>query len=81
MFNNTAVFMGDWKAMKNSGLGDKQWKLFNITNDVGENIDLADKHPKLLQTMVTAYDQFAKDVGVIVPDDYGESALVNQIGK
>ena len=42
MFNNTAVFMGDWKAVKNEPpSSDGKWHLFNITADIGENIDLA----------------------------------------
>lgn len=36
MFNNSAVWMGDWKAVRNfQPVGDGQWQLFNITADVG----------------------------------------------
>jgi len=47
MFNNTAVYLGDWKAVKNALLGDKQWKLFNVTKDIGENNDLTKEYPDL----------------------------------
>jgi arylsulfatase A-like enzyme len=68
MFNNTAVFMGDWKAVKNEPpSSDGKWHLFNITADIGENTDLASQHPEILQKLLTDYDKYAKDVGVIVP--------------
>jgi arylsulfatase A-like enzyme len=39
MFNNTAVFMGDWKAEKNEPpISDGKWHLFNITAVILEKI-------------------------------------------
>src|SRR5215208_6583138 len=37
MFNNTSVRMGDWKATSYGA--PPQWKLYNLTNDLGENTD------------------------------------------
>lgn len=68
MFNNTAIWMGDWKAVRNfQPVGDGKWHLFNITNDIGENTDLASQHPEILKKLISDYDKFAKDVGVVVP--------------
>lgn len=68
MFNNTAVFMGDWKAVKNEPpSSDGKWHLYNITADIGENTDLASQHPEILEKLLTDYNKYAKDVGVIVP--------------
>jgi len=68
MFNNTAVWMGDWKAEKNNPpSSDGKWHLFNITADIGENSDLASQHPEILKNLMSQYENFAKDVGVIVP--------------
>ena len=68
MFNNTAVWMGDWKAVKNNPPpSDGKWHLYNITADIGENNDLASQHPDVLKKLMTEYDKFAKDVGVVVP--------------
>ena len=68
LFNNAAVFMGDWKAVKNAPpLGTDNWQLFNITSDIGENHDLAEQHPDVLEKLVSAYDDYSKDVGIIVP--------------
>jgi arylsulfatase A-like enzyme len=68
MFNNTAVWMGDWKAVKNNPpVSDGKWHLYNLTADIGENNDLASQHPEVLKKLMADYDKFAKDVGVIVP--------------
>jgi hypothetical protein len=34
---------------------------------LGENTDLASKHPDLLEKLITAYDKYAQDVGVVIP--------------
>ena len=68
MFNNTAVWMGDWKAVRNfQPVGDGQWHLFNLTSDIGENTDLAAKHPDILEKLISEYAKFAQEVGVVVP--------------
>ncbi|HET6716233.1 MAG TPA: hypothetical protein VFG90_03825, partial [Nitrososphaeraceae archaeon] len=69
LFNNSAVFMGQWKAVKNAPpLGTDNWQLFNLTSDVGENHDLARQHPDILQKLVSAYDEYSKEVGIVIPD-------------
>ena len=65
MFNNTSVRMGDWKATSYGY--PPQWKLYNIATDLGENTDLASKHPDLLEKLITAYNKYAQDVGVVIP--------------
>lgn len=75
LFNNSAVFMGDWKAVKNAPpLGTDRWQLFNLTGDVGENHDLAKEHPEILQKLVSAYNGYAKDVGIVIPQRGNASA-------
>jgi arylsulfatase A-like enzyme len=70
LFNSTAVFMGPWKAEKLFGppISDGEWHLYNIKLDLGENTDLASQYPDIFQKMITAYDKFAKDNGVIPPE-------------
>lgn len=70
LFNSTSVFMGDWKAVSNIlPVSDGKWHLFKITSDVGENNDLSTQYPEVLERMTQAYDQYAKDVGVVVPSE------------
>jgi arylsulfatase A-like enzyme len=65
MFNNTSMRMGDWKATSYGF--PPQWKLYNLATDLGENVDLAQKHPEILQKLVSAYNKYAHDVGVVIP--------------
>ena len=69
LFNNSAIFMGQWKAVKNAPpLGTDNWQLFNLTSDIGENHDLAGQHPDILQKLVSAYGEYSKKVGIVIPD-------------
>ena len=84
MFGNRAVFMGDWKARSNIvPAGDGQWKLFNIVQDIRETTDLSKEHPEILQKMVTAYDKYAKDLGLIEPEysEQQKKGMGAMIGK
>ena len=65
MFNNTSVRMGDWKATSYGF--PPQWKLFNLATDLGENNDLANQHPDILQKLIAEYNKYAQDVGVVIP--------------
>ena len=68
MFNNSAVWMGDWKAIRHEPpVGDGKWQLVNITDDPSEINNVADQHPEILQKLATAYDTYANDVGVVIP--------------
>ena len=77
MFDNTAVFMGQWKAEKLFGppVTNGKWHLYNIIEDIGENTDLASQHPEILQKMISAYDKYSKDVGVVVPSEVSAAGL------
>lgn len=68
MFNNSAVYMDNWKAMNHQRpIGDGKWQLYNLISDPSESNNLADSHPELLQKMISAYNAYAKDVGVVIP--------------
>ncbi|WOJ94499.1 arylsulfatase [Congregibacter variabilis] len=63
---NAALFRGDYKIVINRGpLGDNQWHLFNIVTDPGEAQDLAGKMPGLLQDMLSEYQSYVADNGVL----------------
>ena len=75
MFGNRLVLMGDWKARYQIfPAGDGQWKLFNLAQDIREATDLSKEHPDILEKMVSAYDKWAQEVGIIVPE-YSEQQL------
>jgi hypothetical protein len=43
--------MGDWKGLHE--VTDKQgvWRVYNLANVPGENINVADRHPDIVQNM------------------------------
>lgn len=58
---NRAIRDGDWKAVKDV---DGRWHLFDLTRDPTESVDLAQSEPQRLQTLVAAWTQWARKVGV-----------------
>ena len=60
---------GTWKATWiSSPFGVSDWQLFNLAVDPGESRDLADENPELLQRLITQWEAYAEDVGVILPE-------------
>jgi arylsulfatase len=65
-FDWRAVRMGNWKATwiaEPFGAGD--WQLFNLANDPGESLDLADQYPDVTQDLANKWDSYADEVGVV----------------
>lgn len=60
------LFQGGYKLVVNQPpLGDGQWRLFNIAKDPGEVIDLASKEPVVFQRMLSRYQRYVRDNGVL----------------
>ncbi len=67
-----ALRMGRWKATWISApFGVSDWELFDLAVDPGEAQDLADQHPGILQRLVAAWEAYAEDVGVVLPETTG----------
>lgn len=63
------IRQGDYKAsMIPEPYGTNEWKLFNVNKDPGESKDLSRKMPDKLNALKAAWDRYAKDVGVILPN-------------
>lgn len=68
LFGNSALYKGDWKASRHiSPFGDGEWKLYHLTNDLGEQNDLSEQFPDVLSELIKDYDDYAQRVGVIPP--------------
>ena len=79
MFNNTALFKGQWVALfDHSHPTGKGWELYNIETDPGQNNNVADQNPDLLKQMIADYQNFSQEVGVVVPT--GEKAATQYAG-
>ena len=69
-----ALFQGDYKIVVNQPpLGDGQWRLFNIVEDQGETVDLASTLPIIFQRMLSRYQRFEHENGVLpLPAGYSQ---------
>lgn len=65
LFGSRAYRRGDWKL---TDIGDGIWRLFDIARDPGETRDLSLVHPERKADLAAAWDRYARDVGVILPD-------------
>jgi arylsulfatase len=66
MFNATGLYMGDWEIVSDAHTGGK-WELYNIVNDPAQNNNVADQNPAPLQKMISAYQNYSKNVGIVIP--------------
>ena len=48
--------------------GSDEWRLYNVIKDPGETRDLSEEMPELLQELIDEWDNYAKDVGVVLPE-------------
>ncbi len=68
MMEEKAVIRGNWKAhlrtTANGGDG-KTWALYNLSEDIAEQINLASDHPEILAELVEEWNSYAQSVGYI----------------
>lgn len=66
MLDDVAVFKGKWKARKLlKPWGNGEWKLFDMSNDVSESIDLSADNPEILKELIGDWESYSKKVGYI----------------
>jgi arylsulfatase A-like enzyme len=69
MFAGRWLRKGDYKAiLVPKPYGESQWRLYNVVKDPGETRNLAKDQPGLLEELKRAWDQYANEVGVVLPD-------------
>ncbi|MFT7288095.1 MAG: arylsulfatase A-like enzyme [Halieaceae bacterium] len=69
---NAALYRGDYKITRNlRPAGDGRWRLYHLAEDPGESSDLSVQRPELLSSMLTAYEAYAREMGVLaMPPGY-----------
>jgi hypothetical protein len=69
---NSALFKGNFKIVRNRPPnGSNEWELYNLSNDPGETLDLAESMPEKLQELIREYEAYAEKNGVIeLPIDF-----------
>ena len=74
VFGRRAVRRDQWKALQLARpFGTGSWELFDLDKDPGERHDLATSQPAVLAGLIEAWDRYAGEVGVVLPEG-GESA-------
>ncbi len=67
MQNGKWMRQGDFKAVAVAPpYGTGTWHLYNLAEDPGETRDLAKEQPEILKKLQSAWDRYAKDVGVVL---------------
>lgn len=68
LFGRQAIRRGDWKAVYiPQPYGPEKWELFNLKEDPGERVDLAEsgEHKSILDDLMLEWERYVKEVGVI----------------
>jgi arylsulfatase len=61
---------GDWKVLRlPEPYGSGEWQLYNLSSDPGEVDDLAAEYPEMVDELAKAWEGYARDNGVIRPDE------------
>jgi arylsulfatase len=68
LLGRRAIRQGRWKATWLDGpLGSNDWQLFDVMADVSERNDLADSNPQKLSELIQLWEEYADQVGVVLP--------------
>jgi arylsulfatase len=68
MLGFRAVRKGDFKLVWLSiPFGNDDWQLYDLSKDPGELNDLSQERPKLRKEMIAIWNQYSKEVGVVLP--------------
>lgn len=80
---SSALYKGDYKLIRNRPpVGDGLWRLFRISTDPGETLELSAQLPELFATMQADYAEYAHAAGVLeMPEDYslGKQVAINTL--
>ena len=78
LFGRRAIRQGDWKivwepsgipwAPRDSTVAVDRWRLYNISNDASERVDLARDQPDRLRDLIAHWGNYARETGVVLPD-------------
>lgn len=60
---------GPWKVVwMAEPFGVEDWQLFNVAEDPAERVDRSEEHPEIKAELVAAWQDYARDNNVILPD-------------
>lgn len=69
LFGQRALRRGSWKiAWVSVPNGSGGWELYDLERDPGERHDVSSKNPRILRELTTAWDDYARDMGVVLQE-------------
>lgn len=69
LFGLRAIRKGRWKALyMNSPRGKDRWELYDLEDDPGETVDLAEKEEGVLEDLVRHWEVYYAETGMFTPD-------------
>lgn len=78
---NSALYSGDYKIVRGQPPeGDRRWRLYNISEDPGETIELSNRMPELFEKLQQEYAAYVENTGVLpMPENYTveKQAIIN----
>lgn len=77
---NSALYRDGYKIVRSvAPIGDGQWRLYDLSTDPGEVIDLSEAQPARLESMLEDYAAYAARVGVQpMPEGYSSTAQIQR---
>jgi arylsulfatase len=68
LHGHRSVRMGDWKIVWDQALPaeERRWQLFNLADDPFEQQDLSESMPEKYQEMVSNWEAYVRDSGVVI---------------
>ena len=77
---NSALYKGDYKITRSMPpVGDGRWRLFNMSTDPGETMDVSLDNESVFKELLRDYDRYATEMGVLeMPSGFDS---INQIDK
>jgi len=79
MYGRRAVLKGNWKAeFYDAPYGKGKWELYNLKEDISQNIDLATSEPDKLTELKAEWDEYARHYKLTLPNEkvgYGEDEI------
>jgi len=75
---NAALFKGGYKLTRNTRPhGDAEWRLYDLRRDPAELQDLSAAQPELRQSLLSDYENYAAELGVVaLPKDFDIQAQI-----
>lgn len=68
LFGRRAIRRGNWKAVfEPAPLGSEEWELYDLSKDLGEVHDLANKEPKILEELLVEWEKYFAETGMYDP--------------